>query len=208
MLTFIWFAHSLLAVKASFQRALSSDSIRLLSAYQGWGYLSNQMQLSSDRVSPSRDCVWMNTAKIHFVTGMKISIASTTGKDVVTVQLLNHIWFFVNPWTAACQVPLSSTISWSLLKLMSIESVMPSNHLILCCSLLLPSIFPSIRVFSNESALRIRWPKYWSFSSVSVLPMTIQGWFPLELTGLISLQSKVLSRVFSSTTIQKHIRQK
>ena len=208
MLTFIWFAHSLLAVKASFQRALSSDSIRLLSAYQGWGYLSNQMQLSSDRVSPSRDCVWMNTAKIHFVTGMKISIASTTGKDVVTVQLLNHIWFFVNPWTAACQVPLSSTISWSLLKLMSDESVMLSNHLILCHLLLPPSSFLSIRVFSNESALRIRWPKYWSFSSVSVLPMTIQGWFPLELTGLISLQSKVLSRVFSSTTIQKHIRQK
>ena len=132
MLTFIWFAHSLLAVKASFQRALSSDSIRLLSAYQGWGYLSNQMQLSSDRVSPSRDCVWMNTAKIHFVTGMKISIASTTGKDVVTVQLLNHIWFFVNPWTAACQVPLSSTISWSLLRFMSNQLVMLSNHLILC----------------------------------------------------------------------------
>ena len=166
------------------------------------------MQLSSDRVSPSRDCVWMNTAKVHFVADMNISIASTTGKDVVTVQLLNHMWFFVNPWTAACQVPLSSTISWCLLKLMSDESVMLSNHLIPCYLLLPPSSFPSIRVFSNESALRIRWPKYWSFSSVSVLPMTIQGWFPLELTGLTSLQSKVLSRVFSSTTILKHIRQK
>ena len=183
MLTFIWFAHSLLAVKASFQRALSSDSIRLLSAYQGWGYLSNQMQLSSDRVSPSRDCVWMNTAKIHFVTGMKISIASTTGKDVVTVQLLNHIWFFVNPWTAACQVPLSSTISWSLLKLMSDESVMLSNHLILCHLLLPPSSFLSIRVFSNESALRIRWPKYWSFS---INPSSeYSAWLPLGLTALI-----------------------
>ena len=68
------------------------------------------------------------------------------------------------PWTAACQVALFFTISWSLLRLISIESVMPSNHLILCRLLLLPSIFPSIRVFSNESVLRIRWPKYWSFS--------------------------------------------
>ena len=71
----------------------------------------------------------------------------------------------VTPWTAACLASLSFTISWSLLKLMSVESVMPSNHLILCCPLLLPpSIFPSIRVFSNESALRIRWSKHWSFS--------------------------------------------
>ena len=70
----------------------------------------------------------------------------------------------VTPWTTARQVSLSIINSWSLLKLMSIESVMPFNHLILCCPLLLPSIFPSIRVFSNESVLRIRWPKYWSFS--------------------------------------------
>ena len=79
---------------------------------------------------------------------------------------------------------------------------MPSNHLIFCCPLLLlPSIFPSIRVFSNKSVLHVRWPKY--SASASVLPMNIQGWFPLGLTGLI-LQSKGLSRVFSSTTIQKH----
>ena len=71
---------------------------------------------------------------------------------------------FVTPWTAARQASLSIANSWSLLKLMSIESLMPSNHLILCCPLLPPSIFPSIRVFSNESILRIRWPKYWSFS--------------------------------------------
>ena len=81
------------------------------------------------------------------------------------VQSLSCVRLFVTPWTAACQASLSITNSWSLLKLMSIESVMPSNHLILCRPLLLlPSIFPSIRVFSNESALRIRWPKYWSFS--------------------------------------------
>ena len=83
---------------------------------------------------------------------------------VVVVQLLCHVWLFATPWTAACQASQSFTISWSLLKLMSIESVMPSNHLVLCCPLLLPSIFPSIRVFFNESALWIRWPKYWSFS--------------------------------------------
>ena len=83
----------------------------------------------------------------------------------VVVQSLSHIQLLVTPWTAARQASLSFTISWSWFKLMSIESVMPSNHLILCHPLLLlPSIFPNIRVFSSESALRIRWPKYWSFS--------------------------------------------
>ena len=81
------------------------------------------------------------------------------------VQLLSHAQFFVNPWTVVRQASLSFSISWSLFRLMSIESVMPSNHLILCSPLLLfPSIFPSIRVFSKELALHIRWPKYWSFS--------------------------------------------
>ena len=82
-----------------------------------------------------------------------------------SVQLFNHVQFFATPWTVACQASLSITNSWSLPKPMSIESVMPSSHLILCRPLLLlPSVFPSIRVFSNVSALRIRWPKYWSFS--------------------------------------------
>ena len=107
-------------------------------------------------------------------------------------------------WTVACQASLSFTISWSLLKLMSIESVMPSNHLVLCHPLLLFSILLSIRVFSNNLALHIRSSKYWSFTSVSVLPVNIQDWFPLELTGLISLHSKGLSRVFFNTTVQKH----
>ena len=79
-------------------------------------------------------------------------------------QSLSHVRFFATPWIAACQASLSITNSQSLLKLMSIESVMLSNHLILCCPLLLPLIFPSIRVFSNESVPQIRWPKYWSFS--------------------------------------------
>ena len=91
------------------------------------------------------------------VKGKRYSISS--------VQLLSRVRLFVTPWTATCQASLSITNSRSLLKPMCIESVMPSNHLILCCPLLLPpSIFPSIRVFSNELALCIRWPKYWSFS--------------------------------------------
>ena len=110
-----------------------------------------------------------------------------------------------DPMTAARQAALSITNSQNLLKLMSIELVMPSNHLILCCPLLLmPPIPPSIRVFSNESVLRMRWPKYWSFS-FSISPSNdYSGVLPLGLTGWISLQSKGLSRVFSNTTFQKH----
>ena len=88
-----------------------------------------------------------------------------TIRHFIVVQSFSHVWLFATPWTAACQVFLSFTISWSLLKFMSIELVMSPNHFILCHLLLfLPSIFPSIRVFSNEMALHIRWPKYWSFS--------------------------------------------
>ena len=123
-----------------------------------------------------------------------------------SVQSLSRVWLFATPWIAARQASLTITNSRSLLKLMSIESVMPSNYLILCHPLLLPpSIFPSIRVFSNESVLRIRWPKYWSFSfSISPSWMNSQDWSPLGWTGWISLQSKGLSRVFSNTTVQKH----
>ena len=111
----------------------------------------------------------------------------------------------MTPWTAVCQASLSITNSQSLLKLKSFKLVMPSNHLILCYPLLLlPSIFPSIRVFSNELALHIRWPKYWSFSFSISLPVNIQNLFPLGLTGLISFLSKGLSKVFSNTTVQTH----
>ena len=105
----------------------------------------------------------------------------------VVVELLSHIQLFATPWTAACQAPLSYTISWSLLTFMSIDSVILSNHLILCYPLfLLPSVFPSIGVFSNESALHISWPKYWSFS-FSISPSNeFQVWFLLGLTGLTS----------------------
>ena len=119
--------------------------------------------------------------------------------------MLSHVQLFATPWTVACQVSLPFIFSQSLLKLMSIESMMPSSPLILCrLFLLLPSIFPSIRVFSNELVLRIRWPKYWSLSFSIVFPMNIQGLFPLRLTGLISLQSKGLSGVLSSTTVRRY----
>ena len=112
---------------------------------------------------------------------------------MVVVQLLSCVRPFVTLWTVACQASLSFTISWSLLKLMSIELVMPSNHLILCCPLLLlPSIFPSFRVFSSKSALRIRWPKYWTFN-FSISPSNEYSglisfridWFDLEVQGTL-----------------------
>ena len=108
------------------------------------------------------------------------SLTESKAPQFSSVQFsCSHDQFFETPWTAACQASLSSTNSWSLLKLISIESMMPSNHLILCHPLLLPpSIFPSIRVFSNESVLSIRWPKYWSFS-FSISPSS-------EYSGLIS----------------------
>ena len=119
-------------------------------------------------------------------------------------QSLSHVRLFATPWTAACQSSLSITNSWSLLKLMFIESVTPSNHLILCCPLLLlPSIFLSIRVFSYELLLHIRWPRYWSFSFSISLYNQYSGLISFRIDW-ISLQSKGLSRVFSNTTVQNH----
>ena len=122
-----------------------------------------------------------------------------------SVQLLNRVQLFVTPRIAARQASQSITNSRSSLRLMSIESVMPSSHLIFCRPLfLLLPIPPSIRVFSNESTLRMRWPKNWSFSFSIIPSKEIPGWSPSEWTGWISLQSKGLSRVFSNTTLQKH----
>ena len=122
-----------------------------------------------------------------------------------SLQSLSRVPLFVTPWTAARQASLSITNSWSLLILKSIESVMPYNHLILCHHLLLPpSIFPSIRIFSNESVLRNRWPKYWSFS-FSISPShEYSGLISFRMDWLDPLQSKGLPRVFSNTTVQKH----
>ena len=128
------------------------------------------------------------------------SFSSRTNREAFfqfsSIQSLSRVRLFVTPWIAARQASLSITNSQSSLKLTSIESVMPSSHLILCRPLLLlPPIPPSIRVFSNESTFHMTWPKYWSFS-FSIIPSK-------EQPGLI-LQSKGLSRVFSNTTVQKH----
>ena len=102
---------------------------------------------------------------IYFIVFWYVSTSVSWSVLFNSVQLIIHVWLFANPWTAACQASLSVTNSLTLLKLMSIKLVMPSNHLILCHHLLfLPSIFTSIRVFSNDSSLPIRWPKYWSFN--------------------------------------------
>ena len=119
-----------------------------------------------------------------------------------SVQLLSHVWLFATPWTAACQASLSIANSRSLFKPMSIESVMPSSHLILCRPLLLPpsasGSFPVSQFFASGSQI------IGASALASVLPMSIQDWFPLGLTGLISLLSKGVSRVFSSTTVWRH----
>ena len=121
------------------------------------------------------------------------------------VQSLSRVQLFATPWTAAHQASLSITMSWSLLKLMSIESVMPSNHVILCHPLLLPpSVFLSIRVFSNEPTLRLRWRKYWSFTFSISHSNEYSGLISFRFDWFISLQFKGLSRVFSSITVQKH----
>ena len=132
----------------------------------------------------------LNIQKTKFMASSSIN-----SWQMSSVQMLSHVQLFATPRTAARQASLSITNSWSLLKLMSFESVMPSNHLILCCPLLLPhSIFPSIRVFSNESVLRIRWPKYWSFS-FSISPSN-------EYSGLISFRMDWLDLFAVQGTLQ------
>ena len=118
---------------------------------------------------------------LEWEENVQVSVFPALSRVHQSMQLLSHVWLFATPWTAACQASLSITNSQSLLKLMSIESVMPSNHLILSHPLFLqPSVFPSIRVFSNESSLQVRWPKYWSFS-FSISPSN-------EYSGLISFR--------------------
>ena len=128
------------------------------------------------------------------------SLHSSMGeRKVSSIQSLNSVWLFATPWTA-CQASLSIINSRSLLKLMSIELMMPSNHLILCCPLLfLPSIFPNIRVFSNESVVRIRWPKYWSFS-YSISPSN-------EYSGPISFRMDWLDLLAVQGTLKNLLQQ-
>ena len=126
-------------------------------------------------------------------------------QNISSVQSLSRVWLFATPWIVARQASLSFSNSLSLIKLMSIQLVMPSSHLFLCYPLLLlPSIFPSIRVFSNESSGDHQVSDGQSFralASASVLPKNVQNWFPSGFTDLISLKSKGLSRIFSNTTV-------
>ena len=156
-------------------------------------------------VSLSRDIYlviiyFMSRSKSHNSNDLGICIFVVFS----SVQSFSRVWLFATPWTAARKAYLSVTNSRSSLRLMSIETMMPSNHLILSRPLLLPpSIFPSSRVFSNESALCRSWPKYWSFSFIISPSMNTQDWSPSGWTGWILLQSKGLSRVFPAT-VQKH----
>ena len=139
------------------------------------------------------------------LSSAQLSSVQLSSFQFSSAQSLSRVRLFAIPWVAARQASLFITNSRSLLRLMPLESVMPSSHLILCPPLLLlPPIPPSIRVFSNESTLHMRWPNYWSFS-FSISPSNEHpDWSPSGWTGWISLQSKGLSRVFSNTTVQNH----
>ena len=164
---------------------------------------SEEVSLTSKPRKPSMTSCWSGALKRMFLDLQKGMLFS---RSVISNS--------APPWTAACQASLSFTISQILLKLMSIELVMPSNHLALCYPLLLlPSLFPSIRIFSSESDRHIRWPKYWSSASASVLEMNIQVWFPCcprdsqdssLASQFKSINSPVLSLLYSPTLTSTH----
>ena len=149
-----------------------------------------------EQKSTNKGAIFFFSKNTYFIEkAMPRSQWRTSSVQFSSVQSLSHVWLFGTPWTAARQASLSITNSRSLPKLMSIESVMPSNHLILCCPLLLlPSIFPSIRVFSNESAHCIRWPKYWNFS-FNISPSS-------EHPGLISFRKDWLDLLAVQGTLK------
>ena len=166
-----------------------------------WVAISFSRGSSRPRDRTHVSCVFCTGRRVPYHLGIPYVSYS------VLVQSLSPVRLFVTPWTAARQASLSFTISWNLLRLMSIELVMPPNHLILCCPLfLLPSVFPTIRVFSGELALRIRWPKYWSFSC-SISPSSEYSrliCFRMDCFDLLAVQR--LSRVFPSTASQRPLR--
>ena len=163
---------------------------------------------NNGEITPERMKRWSkseNSAQLWMWLVMEVK-SDAVKNNIASVQFSHSVVSdSATPWIAARQASLSITNSRSSLRLTSIESVMPSSHLILCRPLLfLPPIPPSIRVFSNESTLHMRWPKDWSFSFSIIPSKKSQGWSPSEWTGWISLQSKGLSRVCSNTTVQKH----
>ena len=144
----------------------SFETLQLAEYFWEWKVIRYQEQPGTGRTSDSGVRNLGSVSSSEFIV-LDEAVESEDFKTlVVVIQLLSHVWLFATPWTVACQLSLSFTISRSLLQLISIKLVMLSNHLIFCCPLfLLPSVFPSIRVLSNESALPIRWPKYWRFNS-------------------------------------------
>ena len=174
-----------------------------------WWDMTN-INIHKDGWKTAKQCIMLSFVWFSIFQMMYILLYLCTSRFQVTysvqsVQSFSCVWLFATPWTAACQASLSITNSRRLPKLMSIELVMPSNHVILCCPLLLPpSIFPSITVFSNESVLRIGWPKYWSFSFNISPSNKYSGLIFFRMDWCISLQSKWLSRISSNNTVWKH----
>ena len=159
-----------------------------------------------DAMAPTsrKSCVSLRNLQSAFGDKVYCKGSIHIGVQFSSVQLLSRVRLFATQWIAACQASLSITNSWSSLKLTSIELVMPSSHLILCRPLLLLSpIPPSIRVFSNESILHMKWPKYWSFSFSIIPSKEIPGLISFRMDWLDLLAVQGLSRVFSNTTVQK-----
>ena len=150
-------------------------------------------------------CMSLNISVSSSIFFHKMQINIPILINVVVVQVLSCVQLFATPWTTARQASLSFTISWSCLKIISFESVMPSDHLVLCHPLLLlPSSFPAPVFFPMSQIFASVGQSIVASASALVLPMNIQGWFPLGWIGLISLQSKGLPRVFSTITVWKH----
>ena len=179
------------------QQRLQFSSVQFISVAQSWPTLCDPMNRSTPGLPVHHQLLEFTQTHVHHVSDVMYQFSS--------VQSLSHVWLFATPWIAARQASLSITNSRSSLRLTSFESVMPSSHLILGRPLLLlPPIPPSIKVFSSEPTLLMRWPKYWSFSFSIIPSKEHRDWSPLRWTGWISFQSKGLSRVFSNTTVQKH----
>ena len=185
---------------------LGSEHTGVVKFFQFWCVFEIfQNKILEKRNSMHYDVVVWHMHLKYIEKQIEIIVLKRASIQFSSVQSLSHVPLSVTPWTAARQGSLSITNSRSLLKLMSIELVMPSNHLILCRPLLLlPSVFPSIRVFWNEWALHIRWPKCWSFSFSISPSKEYSGLISLGWTCWISLKSKGLSRVFSNSIVQKH----
>ena len=166
----------------------------------GWLYSFPTTQLQEAPYT-----VLLNGKAIQSADLLNLELRSHVPTWFSSAQSLSPVQLFATPWIAARKASLSITNSRGSLRLTSIESVIPSSHLILCRPLLLlPPTPPSIRIFSNEPTLHMRWPKYWVSALASFLPKKSWGWSPSEWTDWISLQSKGLLRVFSNTTVQKH----